>query len=536
MRKETSQISVCGGYGLFLSIVLLCMLVLNILECPFFSDDLLYYFVFETDDHGQWDTDNLRRVDSLSQLWWSQWNHYSIMNGRWVAHMMAQFKLAFVPPLLFKVANAIMFALMVHFAVRLTSVGKRTYLVSAVLFCFLLFVVIRGFSTAFLWDVGSFNYLWILTANLAFFVYLRHIKDEPVSMRHCMLSIFALFVGCNHEALALPVLAALALFFFKNRSVILHKALFPYLVFYVIGGIICLLTPTLYTRVSADSPTLSDRLFFGVVNFVFNVRVFWILVALLVCLWFNNRSFLKEELTRNVYAYIVVAVSFMIVFLVGTTSERSAFIADFLAILVLIELVSRLVYSRMSLRRLIVIGCCIVMSIVYILAVWVNYEKGKYYVYLDQQLKDPSVELVAVREPKKGESKLLDLLRSRYVNFDIHFSYYGVCFEKERFINALYHRQETNFLPEDVVLRIKADGHAFDGWGTDTKGDLFLRRIDDDAQVKGVVVRAATTHDMFEVDSLHFKTMKVCGGTYLAFPRPPGSKYHDIDSIIINNE
>ena len=80
------------SYWLFLAVTGLAMLWLNLLDVPTLSDDIIYRFMWNTDE-----TAPVQTIGSLADLLHSQWNHYMTTNGRMVVHLLAQAFLVFCP-------------------------------------------------------------------------------------------------------------------------------------------------------------------------------------------------------------------------------------------------------------------------------------------------------------------------------------------------------------------------------------------------------------------------------------------------------
>ena len=257
-------------YRLFFIVMTIAMLGLQLLDVPTLSDDMLYRFVWQQDESAP-----ARLIKNIGDLITSQWAHYQIVNGRWVVHGLAQAFLSFFPPVIYQSCNAVLFSLMLWLASKL-MVGKEHRLFCMAVMCFLLFVVFADIKTTMLWSMGTFNYLWVTVWTLAFLLYLRRIHHSK-SPIHWLLSPFALLIGCGHEALSLPLSITLVVYaVFELR----RKEFYPiglYIVWYVIGTILCLLSPGILGRADGDI-TLLNRMISGAINVVLNLKVTWLLV------------------------------------------------------------------------------------------------------------------------------------------------------------------------------------------------------------------------------------------------------------------
>ena len=176
---------------------------------------------------------------------------------------------------------------------------------------------------------------------------------------------------------------------------------------------------------------------------------------------------------------------------------------------------------------------------------------------MEQQMKAPGCELIAVDLPRKGENAVMDYFRNHYVNpsaeFGFYCSYMG--FDTTdinmRCAAKLYSKPRLTFLPADVVNRIKRDSTAFSGYETDENGNLYIWRLSDERPVRSVRFilneeDMSSLHfyqrlmvydgDVFELDDFHYETVQVCGKPYLVFTRPTTNVTRRIKDIEIGYE
>lgn len=135
--------------------VFLWMLALNCMT-PYICDDYTYMNSFLT---GQ-------RLQSLWEIIPSMYRHSFTMNGRLISHGLEQVFM-FLPPMVFDVVNAAVFTVTLYLVHRLSSGVQDFRLFGAVMCMFWLFI--PDFGQVALWQVGSVNYFWSLTACVLFF-------------------------------------------------------------------------------------------------------------------------------------------------------------------------------------------------------------------------------------------------------------------------------------------------------------------------------------------------------------------------------
>lgn len=531
-------------YLLFMLVAGLAILWLNFQDVPTLSDDMVYRFQWNMD--GETD---IRPITSIGDLLHSQWIHYLTVNGRLLVHTVGQFFLAFVPPVVLQLVNSVLFVVLLHLcAVYIHRPAERLTIVVAV--CFLLFMVFQGFRTAMFWSIGSFNYLWVLVATLAFLLWLRQrSQQERISSMDWLLSPLAIAVGWSHEGLSLPLTAAFMVYLWHHRRELLHYAVTPYMLFYMVGTALCLLSPGIWNR-SADAQGFGVRMLSGAINCVMNVRVLWLLLLLLGYRWLKDRRALVAYVRRYVYGFVVLTVSIGIVVLCGSTLERVAFYTDFLAMLLLLPLmidVAPVVWKR----RLVAV-CCILVAVAYVPAYIVRHENKVTWQLAEEQMKAPGSEVIGVRTVTKGENLLMDYARDRYVLPSFEFGYY-CCYmgfdatdTNIRCAARLYDKQRLVFLPEDVVQRIENDSAAYTDYELDKSQSLYVWRLGEQQIVNKVTFvlneedrskllphqrLVAYDGDRYELDDFHYETIEVSGRRYLVFTRPTTNIYRRIHHV-----
>ena len=532
-------------YYLFLLTVALGMLVLNLFDAPTLSDDMVYRFKWNADENADVET-----INSLYDLISSQITHYMNVNGRFIVHLVAQSFLVFVPPVVTQVLNSIMFVLLLHLCTCLVSPSRRLFV--SVVSCMLLFVVFQGFRSTMLWSLGAFNYLWVLVITMAFLLWLRRLAVIPFNRSLMWLSPLAILAGWSHEALSLPLSVAFAACLVFGKREWRHSAAVPFVVFYMVGSLLCLLSPGLWGR-SADVASLTSRFISGAVNCLFNVRITWLLFITLFILWWRRRTFFYEHVRRMGFVYVALLFSMVIVLFCGTNLERVAFFNDFIAMLVLLYLMSQLL-SAIWQRRVIILSS-VLMLLSFVPAYMVRKENNDSWLLAEQQMREPGRELIAVTMPASGENVVMDYFREHYNNPSFEFGFY-CCYAgfnandiNMRCAARLFDKERLYFLPEDVVKRAMADSLAFTDYELDSQGNLFVWRMQDNPRHQKIENLVFELNDEdpstlsfiqrllvyqgneFELDDLKYDEVAIGSQYYLVFTRPTTNIFRRIKNI-----
>ena len=156
------------GYSAVLVVVGLLYLLLEHNTTPTLLDDVVYRFQF-TASGGM----PPEPIQNLGDVLRSQYWHYLTINGRAPAHVLAQTFLTLVPGQVLNVLNALLFMLLIDGGVRLIAPPKEGRVACAALLGGTIFVLLRGFQGALLWQLGTLNYLWPIVLHLFFLLSLR---------------------------------------------------------------------------------------------------------------------------------------------------------------------------------------------------------------------------------------------------------------------------------------------------------------------------------------------------------------------------
>jgi hypothetical protein len=145
---------------MFLCLILLTgyVLMLNVFT-PYVADDFVYMFSFRDGT----------RITSVFQIFPSLYQHYMNDIGRIVPHFFAQLFLM-GPKWIFNIANTVMLVALVAFMLRLTGEGKKFSAILWFLAPVLFWQFVPNFGQVFLWEDGSFNYLWSFTFAVIYLI------------------------------------------------------------------------------------------------------------------------------------------------------------------------------------------------------------------------------------------------------------------------------------------------------------------------------------------------------------------------------
>ena len=137
---------------------------------PLIFDDYVYSFSFSERSMLVPLPETANRVESVTDIFVSQWNHYFSWGGRTVAHTLVQLFL-WQGKLLFNIANAACFIFLLLEISWIINRGKMNFRFSEqdVLYVFgLLWFFSIGLGDVFVWLTLACNYLWTTVILLGF--------------------------------------------------------------------------------------------------------------------------------------------------------------------------------------------------------------------------------------------------------------------------------------------------------------------------------------------------------------------------------
>ncbi len=147
---------------LFGGVLAIYVLMLNIMT-PYVADDFQYMFSFKDGE----------RISSFFQIFPSLYQHYMNDIGRIVPHFFAQLFLM-GPKWIFNIANTLMFVVLVYLMIWMTDATKRFSAILWFTVPVLFWQFVPSFGQIFLWEDGSFNYLWSYAFGVIYLIpYMR---------------------------------------------------------------------------------------------------------------------------------------------------------------------------------------------------------------------------------------------------------------------------------------------------------------------------------------------------------------------------
>jgi hypothetical protein len=214
MRARLFFFILCG--------VLFFLLVYNLNRInPLYWDDYIYSYIIEAPMYEE----QHQPVQSISDIFISQYQHYFVWGGRSVVHFIAQLLLLLGGGYA-HLLNSVAYMLFIFLIYKYANIGRK---LSPSLFLFinlLVFLVQYTFHSNCVWIVGSANYLWGTLIIIAFVYpyYSYHItrRTRESLLVTCTAFLFGVIAGWTNENTSVAMLFILAVLLIYLRFNKIH--------------------------------------------------------------------------------------------------------------------------------------------------------------------------------------------------------------------------------------------------------------------------------------------------------------------------
>lgn len=232
----------------------LTIFFLRNLLMPFVADDYSYKFIWDGAGKGNLlnsiDPNRLQPVQSIIDIFISQWQHYFSWGGRTVAHVLVQF-FVWHGKIFFDVANVFVFAALV---ILLFKIGtgltlremNKSYLLlilAGIYFCAPSMIITT------IWTTGACNYLWMSALELLFLLPFAEAYRRKKFCPVYLVPLLGLLAGWSIEpGAAVTIFITLMFILHFKREKILQPWMKFSFVFLLIGFAILILAPGNFHR------------------------------------------------------------------------------------------------------------------------------------------------------------------------------------------------------------------------------------------------------------------------------------------------
>lgn len=328
--------------GFLFCFLLVCGILFFIQDYFFISDwdDIFYKFVCTDQSMGyvpQLFDGKHRFVQKLSDIFYSQYNHYFGSNGRFIVHCIVQYATSFLNCHQFAFLNSIVFILLLWGMHRLADYDLKIQ--NAVLIVLFLVVLCPLTVAAFLCNISwSVNYLWTAAATVWWLVLYEKICVEPKTFpiyRLVAISIISIIVGSLQEAFSIGLCAALGIYHIITiKKLSWNKAIV--ICSYAIGTLIILASPANYRKAEGRIGGIQ----IDAVLDVLSTYVMIVFVVAVLLSFIMNRKMTLDFIKKHAVLFITIIFTLGFCIFVVYNGSRQFTIATIFCIILLVRLIN----------------------------------------------------------------------------------------------------------------------------------------------------------------------------------------------------
>lgn len=326
--------------GLFIVALLISIVVFYFSNnVMWLNDDIRYQYGFiETEGVLENNFNEIDgKIENVSDIFNSLYVHHKYVNGRDLAHFFVHMFCGLFGHTFFAVCNVMMYLLLISLVLRFCNI-KITDLCAFSTVAILLFIGIRTRMT----PAFQINYIWMFAIAIGFLILFRKYSDSKSAISLLWLSVYSLIAGSAHEGINIGIGCAIIIYWLSNIRRFTIAQYFMSISF-GIGLIWLCLAPGNFVRLSTSEPIGFTT---SCVNFLLNVRVFYILLVCVIIARFRNHKSLTEIYAENSFIWNAWAACILFNFFIGISAQRQLFGEEMLAIILSIRLLKDHSFSR----------------------------------------------------------------------------------------------------------------------------------------------------------------------------------------------
>lgn len=412
--------------------------VLNYLTSEY-NDDYSYKFV----------CGNEKPIESIGDIIVSQYNHYFSMNGRSIIHFIVQFFTGICGKGIFNIVNTIVFLCFICVLTCIYSKITHSNLLFIFSIIFLLYPIIRE---TILWMTGSINYMWTSTFVCIFLYMIEKHKEEKLCTKYILWGFPCFLIGWTHEGLTFPLAVSLFIYTMINYRTIYKQAIFPLIIGFIIGSLICSFAPGMANRASKSNYTevftLISRIIPTIIYCV-KLKALNVLLLMIIVLSIKQKSvvWIKDFYIKNIIVGNALFFSIGLIFFSGAFYMRVSTGIELFSIILILGLIK---YYKICIAKKIKIALCIIIGLLYSAVVYysiVNYREYKYILSQIKQKQDTIIPINVISFPFYIETYILEYLDDTRAEMGNCY-YYDNCWN--RCIAATYCMDSIAFVPKIV--------------------------------------------------------------------------------------
>ena len=298
---------------------------------PYINDDFFYRYIV------MYNLDS--PIESIKDIFRSQYLHYHNINGRSIIHAVEQLVLWLSPDKqLFNILNATVWSMLLcSIVIFAIPRDKRSWVYWLLAIVYLRFLSPDNSYLPF-WASGSFNYYWMMLAAVAFLYVYRDNHRNCTPYRYPLCFIFTVLIGWSHETLITGIIAATLVEYIiqKQYKSPLHTIL---LIGLIIGYSIMFFAPGNFVKLEAISQGKGTSFIILALATAAQCKMIIVLLLMLCYGYIKQRENTLKFIANNRFLIITSAVDMLFCMMIGV-GGRAIFFAETIAFIVIMRYLS----------------------------------------------------------------------------------------------------------------------------------------------------------------------------------------------------
>lgn len=311
-------------YKIILSISVLAIVAIVIYifsaTCPWTGDDINYRFNWAAKP-------NLEEINSIRDIFISQWVHYFMTNGRFIAHCFVQLFCGLLGQQAFAISNALIYIAYILLVLKLGG-GNIKNTLAVITTALLSFIACNTHYV----PSCQIGYVWMFVL-VFLWLHIFFSTNTKSIFKLSLIFLFSIIAGNSHEALTIGISGALIIYAFTNIKRLTSSQWVAFFGF-GIGSLLVCLSPAAISRAGETSIPFYSTLFLMFISF----RTFYILIFILVIKLITRTLKIKEFYFKNSFFLNAIFILFIFNLIIGVEVTRQLLGIETLSIVLILQL------------------------------------------------------------------------------------------------------------------------------------------------------------------------------------------------------
>lgn len=293
--------------------IILSLLVLTIVAiviyifsatCPWIGDDIYYKFNWAAKP-------NLVPINSISDIFASQWTHYFIYNGRYVAHCFVQLFCGLLGQNTFAICNGLMYIAFILLVLKLGggNIKNSLAVISASLLTLITFDTYYDASC-------QVSYVWTCSLVFIWLHFFFNTNTKSI-FKLTLIFLFSIIAGNSHEAITLGISGALIIYVITNFKKLTPAQWIAFFGFGIGALSVCCSPSTIAKTENPNLPFL-----YSILYMISSLKIFYIFIIISSIKVLKHTISLKKLYTDNSFYINIIIILLLFNFIISVTGNR----------------------------------------------------------------------------------------------------------------------------------------------------------------------------------------------------------------------